>query len=115
MLNMDHLNLTKEWEKETRTWVLRDIYATVAYVAVDLWACDDFAPRDLEVVLDQFIDKSLNELVEIIREILFSIREFRQWNTMPSKDFIDLYAFMQNVYCELRKAMIEAWFFEKER
>lgn len=96
-LNMNNLNLTKEWAKEVKTWTLRDSYEAVAAVAVRLWPYDE-TPRDFDVVMDKFMDSMkgingvysiasvdlvsmcLNDLVEIIYQKLMDIKEFRQWN-----------------------------------
>ncbi len=76
---------------------------------------------------------SLNYIVDLIHTELMSIKEFREWNLtslefehgvdpdddLPNewwdksdKDFIDLDAFKQNLYCSLRKDLIERYFFE---
>lgn len=148
-LNMTNLKKTEEWAKEKRVWCLSDIYATVAKVAFVL---SNGYPRNFETVMCEFmtklrdlsevylvvetqmVDTSLNELVDIIYSILFSIKSFRQWNLTTleylngvdvdaddrtnewfdksDKDSIDLEAFKQNVYCELRSTLIEKHFFE---
>lgn len=96
-LNENNLSLTKEWGKEVLTWTLKDIYGAVANVAVYLWPYDE-TPRNLEVVMDKFInamqhengvysvgstamiDISLVALVRVIYNNLMTIKEFREWN-----------------------------------
>lgn len=147
-LNMTNLRKTEEWAKEKRTWCLSDIYATVAKVAFIL---SNGYPRNFETVMCEFMtklgdlpriysvakikmmDAPLNEAVEIVYSVLFSIKSFREWNLTTleylngvdidaddrgnewffksDKDFIDLEAFKQNIYCELRLKLIEEHFF----
>lgn len=147
-LNMTNLRKTEEWAKEKRSWCLSDIYATVAKVAVSL---SNGWPRNLYAIMLGFISKferqpevysiseykmidiSLNDLVDRIYAVLYSIKRFRElnlttleylngvdvdtddrankWFEKSDKDFIDLEAFKQNIYCELRSKLIEEHFF----
>ena len=73
------------------------------------------------------------DLTDIIYSELTSIKEFREWNLTSleyehgvdpdddrdnewwrksEKDFVDLEAFKQNVYCALRSKLIEDYFFD---
>lgn len=148
-LNMTNLKKTEEWAKEKRVWCLSDIYATVAKVAFVL---SNGYPRNFETVMCKFMTKlkehpnvysadrypminaSLTDLVDVVYSVLFSIKDFREWNLTTleylngvdvdaddrgnewleksDKDFIDLEAFKQNIYCELRSKLVEEHFFE---
>lgn len=81
------------------------------------------------------VTMSLNELIKWIDSKLRGLKEYREWNLTtyeyehgvdidgpdeqrmtyyyesPVKDFIDLEAFMQNLYCELRTIFVENEFF----
>lgn len=81
----------------------------------------------------QMINASLTDLVDVVYSVLFSIKTFREWNlttleylngvdvdaddranewfNKSDKDFIDLQAFKQNIYCELRSKLVEEYFF----
>lgn len=148
-LNMDNLELTKKWVKETRVWAFDDAVKVVSGVAFHLW--DMRYPRKFDIVMTQFIEKmkeseqaqksmshwvynlTLIDFVKLIHETLLSIREFREWIlttleyehgvdpdrdapnewfALGEKDFIDLDAFGQNVYCDLRSKIIVKHFFE---
>lgn len=148
-LNMTNLRKTEEWAKEKKVWCLSDIYAIVAKVAFLL---SNGYPRNFEKVMCEFMTKlrdlpevytvggyqmigaSLDELLDVVYSVLFSIKAFREWNLTTleylngvdvdaddrrnewweksDKDFIDLEAFRQNIYCELRSKLIEEHFFE---
>lgn len=76
---------------------------------------------------------SLIDFTKLIYETLYSIKDFRKWNlttteyehgvdpdsdkpnewfALGERDFIDLEAFGQNVYCDLRSKIIVEHFFE---
>lgn len=81
------------------------------------------------------LDMSLNDLVDCVYTKLMGLKEFREWNLTsfeyengvdpdasneerykvyeksPEKDFIDLVAFKQNLYCEFKSKLIENYFF----
>ena len=50
MLNTNNLTVTEELAKEVRTWCVKDIYSTIAYVGVNLWPRNEL-PRDFSVVM----------------------------------------------------------------
>lgn len=152
MLNMDNFNLTKEWEKEMRSFDVGKLVATVAYVAVNL--SNGGIPRQFDFILNMLrvdllrhprieivsstylISSTLNGITKYIFDSLMTNKSFREWNLTSleaanfvdvdddkaraeaglfeksEKDFIDLDAFRQNVYCGLRKDLIEDYFFE---
>lgn len=78
-------------------------------------------------------EMSLKEVTDVVYSELMDIKEFREWNlttleyengidpdddrpnefwSKSNKDFIDLEAFKQNLYCGLRSKLIENYFFE---
>lgn len=91
-------------------------------------------PETYSVCEIQMIDLPLDELQDVVYSVLFSIKAFREWNLTTleylngvdvdaddrrndwfdksDKDFIDLEAFKQNIYCELRSKLIEEHFFD---
>lgn len=89
-------------------------------------------PEVRSVVSVQLIDATLFDLVDRIYDILMSIDEFQKWNLTDSEYqhdvdpnvadyndyfrhgnfFVDLGAFKQNIYWELRRLLIEEIFFE---
>ncbi len=86
--------------------------------------------------LDTLVYTTMNKLVDDVFAVLMDIKEFREWNLTtyeyehgvdvdgseeerqncfiesPEKDFIDLDAFKQNLYCEFRSMLIDNYFFE---
>lgn len=94
----------------------------------------EMIPKANDYILGTYIyECSLNDLLDVIYAELISIKEFREWNLTSlefehgvdpdddqpnewwdksDKDFIDLDAFKQNVYCSLRRKLIERYFFE---
>lgn len=89
-------------------------------------------PRADDCILDEYLFRATAKgLTNIIHKELMSIKEFREWNLTTleyehgvdpdddrnnewwkksEKDFIDLTAFKQNIYCALRQIVIDKHF-----
>lgn len=137
MLNMDRLEAANAAMKEICVWKLDTVYSTVARVSFDLW--DYRFARNFDIVMiglmcrfkerynkedpayTKFISTHLitmsgKDLAKTISDTLRDTLEYLEWNAARGNDdfFIDLDAFDQNIYCELRSELIMSTYFEKE-
>lgn len=137
MLDMNKLEEANAAMEETGLWLLDSVYRTVAKVAFDLW--DYRFPRNFDTIMlglmssfmdrydkwdpvyTKFVDTYLikmsgKDLVKTISDTLRGIPEYLEWKTPHGDDgfFIDLDAFDQNVYFELRSEVIISTYFEDE-
>lgn len=135
--------------REITIWNAPQIISTVAKVSFSLWGGN--WPRDFEMIICEFscklkrhefirtvvemeyVETSASELTKRIREILFSIPEFKKWNLTeakyingvdpdplgriskhykPGDFFIDLDAFILNIYNELRDSLVAERYYD---